>query len=273
MDAVCWGCAGSCWQVGPSPCQLGVSGSGTMHLRAAGRGGICLLHLLPAILPLLSERRLTVPDVQASLAWPTPSPTASCPRYVEAWPHLALAPPCPATRSSCLPPFPQSPPALPPLHRPPPLSWHSTQPLVELHIFAGAQRVVEALRAHNCGPALAWCEENRARLRKAKSRLEFKLRVQVRQGLAPGIAGEGWCGGKAKWGEGRKAVLVCMLAGGGGRGYTPKCQLCSRAQGLAGLTHSRCHASAACPPCVCPRTQESAASLPPCLHLCLPTQT
>lgn len=54
------------------------------------------------------------------------------------------------------------------------------QPLVELHIFAGAQKVVEALRAHDCGQVLAWCEENRARLRKAKSRLEFKLRVQVR---------------------------------------------------------------------------------------------
>lgn len=52
------------------------------------------------------------------------------------------------------------------------------QPLVELHIFAGAQRVVEGLRAHDCGLALAWCEEHRARLRKARSRLEFKLRVQ-----------------------------------------------------------------------------------------------
>jgi macrophage erythroblast attacher len=51
---------------------------------------------------------------------------------------------------------------------------------VELHIFAGAQRVVEALRGHDCGPALAWCDEHRARLRKAKSRLEFKLRVQAR---------------------------------------------------------------------------------------------
>lgn len=32
------------------------------------------------------------------------------------------------------------------------------------------------------GPALAWCEEQRPRLRKAKSKLEFKLRVQVRPG-------------------------------------------------------------------------------------------
>lgn len=63
--------------------------------------------------------------------------------------------------------------------RPPPPPCRATQPLVELHIFAGAQRVVEALRAHDCGLALAWCEEHRARLRKARSRLEFKLRVQV----------------------------------------------------------------------------------------------
>ena len=53
------------------------------------------------------------------------------------------------------------------------------QPLTELHIFRGAQRVAEALAHHDCGPALAWCEEHRPRLRKAKSRLEFKLRVQV----------------------------------------------------------------------------------------------
>lgn len=112
---------------------------------------------------------------------------------------------------------------------------------MELHIFEGAQGVVDALRAHNCGelqcllafghlpavvqcvrcaqieppmmlqlraapsalaaptptcldrcaplagPALAWCEEQRPRLRKAKSKLEFKLRVQVRPGTY-------WCG-------------------------------------------------------------------------------
>lgn len=71
------------------------------------------------------------------------------------------------------------PPTVPP---PPRCSPPCAQPLVELHIFAGAQHVVEALRRHDCGPALAWCEEHRPRLRKAKSRLEFKLRVQV--GLA-----------------------------------------------------------------------------------------
>jgi hypothetical protein len=67
---------------------------------------------------------------------------------------------------------------------------------VELHIFGGAQRVVEALRGHDCSEALAWCEDNRARLRKAKSKLEFKLRVQV------GAGGGCW------YGEGAQAVCA-----------------------------------------------------------------
>ncbi|KAF8072778.1 hypothetical protein HT031_000438 [Scenedesmus sp. PABB004] len=53
-----------------------------------------------------------------------------------------------------------------------------TEALSEGHIFADARRVVEALRARDCAPALAWCAENRARLRKLKSPLEFKLRLQ-----------------------------------------------------------------------------------------------
>lgn len=53
------------------------------------------------------------------------------------------------------------------------------QDVVDVHIFMGARRVVEALRQHDCSEALAWCEENRAKLRKSKSKLEFRLRVQV----------------------------------------------------------------------------------------------
>lgn len=104
---------------------------------------------------------------------------------------------CPANQSTARP----SPSASPALSTPVPV-----QPLVELHIFAGARRVVEALRAHDCGPALAWCEEQRARLRKAKSRLEFKLRVQVGW-----VAGEGW-----GWGLGglRGWRGACMRGGG-----------------------------------------------------------
>jgi macrophage erythroblast attacher len=47
-----------------------------------------------------------------------------------------------------------------------------------MHIFAQAQRVIQSLKQHDCSAALAWCDANRARLRKAKSSLEFKLRLQ-----------------------------------------------------------------------------------------------
>lgn len=50
--------------------------------------------------------------------------------------------------------------------------------LADAHIFAEARRVVEALRAHDAAAALAWCDDNRTRLRKIKSKLEFKLHVQ-----------------------------------------------------------------------------------------------
>ncbi|MEW5308738.1 MAG: hypothetical protein WDW38_000674 [Sanguina aurantia] len=50
--------------------------------------------------------------------------------------------------------------------------------LVDSHIFVAARCVTRALAAHDCSLALSWCEENRARLKKLKSKLEFKLRVQ-----------------------------------------------------------------------------------------------
>lgn len=50
--------------------------------------------------------------------------------------------------------------------------------LSDMHIFAQAQRVIQSLKQHDCSAALAWCEVNRVRLRKAKSSLEFKLRLQ-----------------------------------------------------------------------------------------------
>lgn len=46
--------------------------------------------------------------------------------------------------------------------------------------------MVEALRSHDAGPALAWCEEHRSRLRKARSGLELQLRVQVGLSLPAG---------------------------------------------------------------------------------------
>ena len=57
------------------------------------------------------------------------------------------------------------------------------QELVDLHVFVGAQKVVSDLRQHDCTAALAWCEENKARLKKGKNRLEFRLRLQARTGF------------------------------------------------------------------------------------------
>ncbi len=54
------------------------------------------------------------------------------------------------------------------------------QDLVDLHVFAGAQKVVSDLKHHDCTAALAWCEEHRSRLKKAKNKLEFRLRMQAR---------------------------------------------------------------------------------------------
>lgn len=53
------------------------------------------------------------------------------------------------------------------------------QGLTEAHIFAEAEPIVNGLRQQNCGPALRWCQENRSKLKKTKSKLEFKLRIQV----------------------------------------------------------------------------------------------
>eukprot|EP01026_Neomeris_dumetosa_P014724 TRINITY_DN1541_c0_g2_i1.p1 TRINITY_DN1541_c0_g2~~TRINITY_DN1541_c0_g2_i1.p1 ORF type:complete len:394 (-),score=35.18 TRINITY_DN1541_c0_g2_i1:376-1557(-) len=51
--------------------------------------------------------------------------------------------------------------------------------LVETHIFNGAQRIIQSLKKHDCGPALEWCTQNRGKLKKIKSVLEFKLHMQV----------------------------------------------------------------------------------------------
>jgi hypothetical protein len=53
-----------------------------------------------------------------------------------------------------------------------------SQQLSDMHIFADARRVTESLKGHDCSAALVWCAENRARLKKIKSSLEFKLRLQ-----------------------------------------------------------------------------------------------
>lgn len=53
------------------------------------------------------------------------------------------------------------------------------QDLVDTHIFMDARAVMDGLQQHNCAPALEWCKVNNTKLKKIKSKLEFKLRVQV----------------------------------------------------------------------------------------------
>eukprot|EP00128_Syssomonas_multiformis_P004293 Colp12_sorted_trinity150504_noHs@31230 len=59
--------------------------------------------------------------------------------------------------------------------------------LVDVDLFIASRKIEDALKSRNRAEALAWCAENRSRLRKLKSNLEFKLRVQefielIRQG-------------------------------------------------------------------------------------------
>ena len=51
-----------------------------------------------------------------------------------------------------------------------------------MHIFDQAAAILEVLARQDCSAALAWCAANRARLRKIRSKLEFMLRIQVREG-------------------------------------------------------------------------------------------
>ena len=60
------------------------------------------------------------------------------------------------------------------------------QDLVDTHILRDAREVVTALQQHNCGPALQWCQQQAPRLKKIKSKLEFKLRIQVSQSRLQG---------------------------------------------------------------------------------------
>ncbi len=56
---------------------------------------------------------------------------------------------------------------------------------MDLHVFIGAQKVVTDLREHDCSAALAWCEENRSRLKKGKNKFEFRLRMQASNPYLP----------------------------------------------------------------------------------------
>uniref|UniRef100_A0A0E0KYS3 LisH domain-containing protein n=1 Tax=Oryza punctata TaxID=4537 RepID=A0A0E0KYS3_ORYPU len=52
------------------------------------------------------------------------------------------------------------------------------QDLVDVDVFLDAKRVIDSLQNKEIAPALAWCAENRSRLKKSKSKLEFFLRLQ-----------------------------------------------------------------------------------------------
>lgn len=52
------------------------------------------------------------------------------------------------------------------------------QKLVDIDLFTDIHRIETALEGHSCTEALAWCSENKSALRKAKSTLEFDLRLQ-----------------------------------------------------------------------------------------------
>ena len=50
--------------------------------------------------------------------------------------------------------------------------------LVELEIFQSALEIVVSLKNRDCSAALRWCGKHRAKLKKIKSKLEFKLRIR-----------------------------------------------------------------------------------------------
>lgn len=50
--------------------------------------------------------------------------------------------------------------------------------LTNLDVFQTTREVEEDLRQHNTGKYLAWCNDNKSKLRKINSNIEFQLRVQ-----------------------------------------------------------------------------------------------
>ena len=49
---------------------------------------------------------------------------------------------------------------------------------MDIDIFLACQKVEDALREHNTEPCLNWCYDNRSKLRRMKSNLEFTVRLQ-----------------------------------------------------------------------------------------------
>ncbi|KAG8380715.1 hypothetical protein BUALT_Bualt06G0044800 [Buddleja alternifolia] len=52
------------------------------------------------------------------------------------------------------------------------------QDLVDIDVFYEAKIVIDALQKKEVAPALAWCADNKSKLKKSKSKFEFQLRLQ-----------------------------------------------------------------------------------------------
>ncbi|KAI0567204.1 hypothetical protein FGB62_4g447 [Gracilaria domingensis] len=55
---------------------------------------------------------------------------------------------------------------------------HGIEQIVDMNIFRESRVVIEALRRRDCSEGLRWCNENKRRLQKVQSKLEFRLRLQ-----------------------------------------------------------------------------------------------
>lgn len=55
---------------------------------------------------------------------------------------------------------------------------HNLEDIVDIDIFRDSRVVIEALRRRDCTEGLRWCSENKRRLQKVQSKLEFRLRLQ-----------------------------------------------------------------------------------------------
>jgi len=49
------------------------------------------------------------------------------------------------------------------------------QDLVDIDVFQDAKRVIDSLQNNEVAPALAWCAENKSRLKKSKVCLTFTI--------------------------------------------------------------------------------------------------
>lgn len=54
----------------------------------------------------------------------------------------------------------------------------SLEDIVDTDIFRDSRVVIEALRRRDCSEGLRWCNDNKRRLQKVQSKLEFRLRLQ-----------------------------------------------------------------------------------------------